>query len=229
MGFDRGEHPLKSHFAAGEFEAVVRADASALQVRPQGALAGGADDRRVRDFRAHDDRLGAPEPFRAGLFAGGLGGLLLASFAGVLGRGGGWRCAAVPIGRGRFSSLAPPIRIVARRRARTGRRVRARAVGQRTRQLAPPPRQLFEFLARHRREVCPLDIVQVRGESARHSRRRIAFAPKRKPSARRSDGNRLRSLTWDVNGYGKTFVYHRQFHTYEYSKNPIPCVLVSTK
>src|SRR5271168_1643973 len=127
MGFDRGEHPLKSHFAAGEFEAVVRADASALQVRPQGALAGGADDRRVRDFRAHDDRLGAPEPFRAGLFAGGLGGLLLASFAGVLGRGGGWRCAAVPIGRGRFSSLAPPIRIVARHGS-TSRRPPARIV-----------------------------------------------------------------------------------------------------
>src|SRR5271163_4217590 len=52
-----GRRDLKSHFAAGEFEAVVRADASALQVRPQGALAGGADDRRVRDFRAHDDRL----------------------------------------------------------------------------------------------------------------------------------------------------------------------------
>src|SRR5271155_70338 len=102
-----GRRDLKSHFAAGEFEAVVRADASALQVRPQGALAGGADDRRVRDFRAHDDRLGAPEPFRAGLFAGGLGGLLLASFAGVLGRGGGWRCAAVPIGRGRVSPLRP--------------------------------------------------------------------------------------------------------------------------
>src|SRR5271155_3625924 len=195
-----GRRDLKSHFAADEFEAVVRADASALQVRPQSGLAGGARRRRGRDFRADDDRLAAPEPFRAGLFAGRFGGFLLASFARVLGRGGGRRCAAVPVGGRWLSSLAAPIRIIARGRARTGRRVLARAVGQRTRQLTPPPRQLFEFLARHRREVCPLDIVQVRGESGRHARRRIAFAPNRKPSARRSHGNRLPSLKWCKGG-----------------------------
>jgi hypothetical protein len=43
---------LKSHFAADEFEAVVCADASALQVETEGGLADGAHRRRVRNFRA---------------------------------------------------------------------------------------------------------------------------------------------------------------------------------
>src|ERR1019366_6041649 len=70
---------------------------------------------------------------------------------------------------------------VARWRTRTGRRVLARAVGQQTRQLMQPPRQFLKLLARHHREVGPLDIVQVGVESARHPRRRILFAPTRKP------------------------------------------------
>src|ERR1019366_803201 len=72
---------------------------------------------------------------------------------------------------------------VARWRTRTGRRVLARAVGQQTRQLMQPPRQFLKLLARHHREVGPLDIVQVGVESAKHPRRRILFAPTRKPAS----------------------------------------------
>src|SRR5208337_2154477 len=134
------------------------------------------------DFCAHHNRLTAPMSFRAGLFAGALGGLVLVRLAGFLGRsvgrtGGG----AVRVGRNRFASLFTPIRIVARRRSRTGRRILARAVGQQTRQLMQPPSQFLELLARHPCEVGALDIVQLWGESARHIERRIPFATKRKP------------------------------------------------
>ena len=106
----------------------------------------------------------------------------------------------------RFASLLTPIGVVARRRTRTGRRILARAVGQRTRQLAQPPRQFLKLLARHRRKVGSLDIVQVGDESARHSRRRILFAPVRKPRDRRSNESRTRrhgaaQKLGDVNGY----------------------------
>src|SRR5271154_5311814 len=154
---------------------------------------------------AGDNRLTAPVPFRAGLFAGGLAGLLLARIAGFLGRGGG-RLAAARTGRGGLSSLAAPIGIVARRRTRAGRRVLAQAVGQRARQLVLPPSPLLDLLARHRGEVGSLDIFQVGVESARHARRRILFAPTRKPSTRSSDRDRPHfateaNLGWGVNGY----------------------------
>ena len=176
-----GRGDLKSHVASDEFEAVVGADAAALQVGAEGAAAGRAHYRRVRDFAAHHDRLTAPMSFRAGLFAGALGGLGLVRIAGFLGRsagrpGGG----AVRAGGSRFASLFTPIGIIARRRTRTGRRILARAVGQQTRQLVQPPNQVLELLARHPREVGALDIVQLWGESARHRERRIPFAPKRK-------------------------------------------------
>ena len=82
-----------------------------------------AHHRRVRDFSAHHNRLTAPMPFRAGLFAGALGGLVLVRLAGFLGRsvgriGGG----AVHVGRNRLASLFTPIGVVARRRTRTGRK-----------------------------------------------------------------------------------------------------------
>src|SRR5277367_273781 len=200
-----GRRDLKSHFAAEEFEAVMGADASALQVETEGGSAGAACRRRVRNFSARDNRLTAPVPFRAGLFAGGLAGLLLARIAGFLGRGGG-RLAAARTGRGGLSSLAAPIGIVARRRTRAGRRVLAQAVGQRARQLVLPPSPLLDLLARHRGEVGSLDIFQVGVESARHARRRILFAPTRKPSTRSSDRDRPHfateaNLGWGVNGY----------------------------
>ena len=177
-----GRGDLKSHVASDEFEAVVGADAAALQVGAEGGAASRAHHRRVRDFSAHHNRLTAPMPFRAGLFAGALGGLVLVRLAGFLGRsvgriGGG----AVRVGGNRFASLFTPIGVVARRRTRTGRRILARAVGQQTRQLMQPPSQFLELLARHPREVGALDIVQLGGELARHIERRIPFAPKRKP------------------------------------------------
>src|SRR5271156_6386161 len=60
---------------------------------------------------------GSPNPFAPGFLAGGLVGLLLPSPAPVLGRGGGRRGSAPPLGAARFPPLPPPIRIVARRRA----------------------------------------------------------------------------------------------------------------
>jgi hypothetical protein len=72
-----------------------------------------------------------------------------------------------------------------------------------------PPRQLLELLARHRREVCPLHIVEVGVESARHAKRRILFAPIRKPAARLSDNDRIRLIApvqtrGGVNGYARS-------------------------
>ena len=173
-----GRGDLKSHAAADEFEAVVGADEPALQVRPESGSAGRAYCQRVRDFSAHHNRLTAPMPFRAGLFAGGLAGLPLFRLAGALGRGDGGSLAAA---FGRLASRLTSIGVVARWRTRTGRRVLARAVGQQTRQLMQPPRQFLKLLARHHREVGPLDIVQIGVESASHSRRRILFPPTRKP------------------------------------------------
>lgn len=140
--------------------------------------------------------------------SGGPAGLRLVRFASALGRGGGSLgvvSAVWATGR-RLASLATPIGVVTRRRARTGCRVLARAIGQRTRPLVQPPRQLLELLARHRREVCPLHIVQVGVKSARHARRKILFAPIRKPAARLSDDDRIRLIApvqnrWGVNGY----------------------------
>src|SRR5271167_685020 len=170
--------------------------------------------RWVLDVCAHHDRLAAPMPFRAGLFACGPAGLRLVWFASALGRGGGSLgvvSAVWATGR-RPTSLATPIGVVTRRRARTGRRVLDRAVGQRTRQLVQPPRQLLELLARHRREVCSLHIVQVGVESARHARRRILFASIRKPAARLSDDDRIRLIApvrtrGGVNGYGASALW----------------------
>src|SRR5271170_897670 len=204
--FGRGD--LKRHVAAHEFEAVVGADAPSLQVGTEAGAAGRAHRRWVLDVRAHYDRLAAPMPFRAGLFACGPAGLHLVQFASALGRGGGSLgvVSAVRATGRRLASLATPIGVVTRRRPRTGRRVLARAVGQRTRQLVQPPRQLLELLARHRREVCPLHIVQVGVESVRHARRRILFASIRKPAARLSDDDRIRLIApvrtrGGVNGY----------------------------
>jgi hypothetical protein len=177
-----GRGDLKRHIGADEFEAVVGADAAAFLSGTEGGAASPAHRRRVRDFRAHHNRLTAPMPLRAGLFARGLAGLVLVRSAGLLGPdvgriGGG----AVRVGRGRFASLFTPIGVVTGGRARTRRRILARAVGQRFRQLAPSPSQILKLASRHRREVCPLDIVQLWDESARHIERRILFAPKRKP------------------------------------------------
>ena len=176
-----GGGDLKSHVASDEFEAVVGADEPAFQVSPESGSAGRAHRRRVRDVCAHHNRLTAPMPFRAGLFAGGLAGLPLLWLAGALGRGGGGSLAVAAFARGRPTSRLASIGVVARWRTRTGRRVLARTVGQQTRQLMQTPRQFLELLARHRREVGPLDIVQVGVELARHTRRRILFAPTRKP------------------------------------------------
>src|SRR5271168_2199090 len=210
--FGRGD--LKRHVAAHEFEAVVGADAPSLQVGTEAGAAGRAHRRWVLDVRAHYDRLAAPMPFRAGLFACGPAGLHLVQFASALGRGGGSLgvVSAVRATGRRLASLATPIGVVTRRRPRTGRRVLARAVGQRTRQLVQPPRQLLELLARHRREVCPLHIVQVGVESVRHARRRILFASIRKPAARLSDDDRIRLIApvrtrGGVNGYSESRLY----------------------
>src|SRR5208283_2059558 len=125
-----GRDDLKSHVASDEFEAVVGADAAALQVGAEGGAASRAHHRRVRDFCAHHNRLTAPMPFRAGLFAGAPGGLVLVRLAGFLGRSvGRIGVGAVRVGRNRFASLFTPIGVVARRRTRTGRRILARAVG----------------------------------------------------------------------------------------------------
>src|SRR5208283_1425421 len=108
---------LKRHEAAGEFEAVVCANASALQVATEGCLAGGAGRGRVRGVRARHDPLRTPEPFRSGLLAG----LLVVRLAGFLRRGGG---------RLGVAAVVTPIGVVARRRARTRPRIRAQTVGQ---------------------------------------------------------------------------------------------------
>jgi hypothetical protein len=191
-----GRRDLKSHVAADEFEAVVGADGPALQVRSEGGSAGRAYLRRVLDFSAHHDWLATPAPFRAGLFAGRLGALLLVRLvlirlAGALRRGGGSLGVVARASRGRFASRITPIGVVARRRTRTGRRILARAVGQRPRQLMPPPRQVLKLLPRNDREVGPLYIVQVGDESARHARRRILFAPTCKAADRLSGGDPL--------------------------------------
>src|SRR5208337_1629010 len=94
---------------------------------------------------------------------------------------GGIGAAAVRRDRNRFASLFSPIGVVTRRRPRTGRRILARAIGQRSRQFMQPPSQFLKLLARHPREAGALDIVQLWGESARRIKRRIPFAPKRKP------------------------------------------------
>jgi hypothetical protein len=167
-----GRRDLKRHDAALEFEAVMGLDATALQVRTESGAASRASRRRVRHFRARHDRLGAPESFCSGPFAGGTGRLLLVGLAGLPGRGGG-RLPAV--------AAVAPIRVVARRRARTRPRIRAQTVGQLPRQFVLPPSPSFEFLARHRGEFGSLHILQVGGESARHANRRISFAPPRKP------------------------------------------------
>src|ERR1019366_10622051 len=96
--------------------------------------AGGAHPRGMLAFRARHDRLAAPVSLRAGLFAGGRAGVLLSRLAGALGRTGGRR-AGVGASRGRLASRVTPIRGVARRRTRTGPRILAPAVRQRTRQL----------------------------------------------------------------------------------------------
>ena len=153
-----------------------------------------------------------PTAFLAGPFAGRFGGPILVRLAGSLGRGAGSFGLAAALGAIRAPSASPvtSIGVVARRRARTGPGVLARPVGQRARQLMQPPSQVLQFLARHRRQVCPIDILQVRGESGRHARRRILFAPKRKPPTRRSNG-RTPGLTTPlqrtggVNGYPDSF------------------------
>src|ERR1019366_1902947 len=150
--------------------------------------AGGAHRGHLLRSRTRHDGLAAPVALRAGLFAGGPAGVLLGRLAGALGRTGGRR-AGVGASRGRLASRVTPIRVVARRRTRTGPRILARAVRQRTRQLAPPPRQLLKFRTRHRRKVGPLDIVQVWDVSARHKKRRIQFAPVRNPPDRGSNEN----------------------------------------
>ena len=101
-------------------------------------------------------------PFRAGLFAGALGGLVLVRLAGFLGRSVGRELGSSRPGRPQPVCLAL--------HADRGRRstadanwskILARAVGQQTRQLMQPPSQFLELLARHPREVGALDIVQL--------------------------------------------------------------------
>ena len=99
-----GRGDLKSHVASDEFETVVGADAAALQVGAEGGAASRARHRRVRDFSAHHNRLTAPMPFRAGLFAGALGGLVLVQLAGFLGRSVGNRRRSRP---GLWRSASP--------------------------------------------------------------------------------------------------------------------------
>ena len=167
------------------------ADATALQLGTEGGSTAGAHGRRVLGFSAHNDRPASPTAFLAGPFAGRFGGPILVRLAGFPGRGGGSFGLAAALGAIRAPSASPvtSIGVVARRRARTGPGVLARPVGQRARQLMQPPSQVLQFLARHRRKVCPIDILQLRGELGRHARRRILFAPKRKPQTRRSNGH----------------------------------------
>jgi hypothetical protein len=200
-----GRGDLKRHVGADEFQAVVGADAAALPLRAEGAPAGGARLRRVLDFRAHHYRLTTPASFRAGLLAGGIAGCLPVLFLSALPA----FPAAVPEGSASTSAAFGLLRfaldagrVVTRRWTRTGRKILARTVGQRFRHLAPSPRQLLPFLTRHRREVCPLDIVQLRGESTRRIKRRILFAPIRKLPSSRSKRHRFTFTRPEgVNGY----------------------------
>ncbi len=192
------------------------ADATALQLATEGGSTAGAHGRRVLGFSAHNDRPASPTAFLAGPFAGRFGGPIVVRLTGFLGRGGGSFGLAAALEAIRAPSASPvtSIGVVARRRARTGPGVLARPVGQRARQLMQPPSQVLQFLARHRRQVCPIDILQVRGELGRHARRKILFAPKRKPPTRRSNGHTPGIIiplqrTGGVNGYRTYWPEHQ--------------------
>ena len=189
-----GRGDLKSHVASDEFETVVGADAAALQVGAEGGAASRARHRRVRDFSAHHNRLTAPMPFRAGLFAGALGGLVLVRLAGFLGRsvgriGGG----AVRVGRNRFASLFTPIGVVARRRTRTGRKSSpARLANKRANSCnrqANSSSCSRDITARSERLISFSSGANRRGTSSVNPIRAKAQAP-----SRRSDHDRLRLI-----------------------------------
>src|SRR3954465_1041917 len=103
--------------------------------------------------------------------------------------------------RTRAASLIAPLGIVARRRSRTGRRVLAQPIGQRPRQFAEPPRQIFKLLPRQTRKVCSFELGQLRDTQTRHRDRRIPFARSGKPSVRRpSEGSQPSQTPRDRRG-----------------------------
>ena len=167
----------------------MSADATALQLETESGSTAGAHGRRVLGFSTHNDRPASPTAFLAGPFAGRFRGpsVRLAGFPGAAGE-----VSASPRPRGDRAPSASPVTsigVVARRRARTGPGAPrppgwpARAPTHATAKPSPPiPRATSP-------QVSPIDILQRRGELGRHARRKILFAPKRKPQTRRSNGH----------------------------------------
>ena len=139
-------------------------------------------------FAADQDRLAAPEPLGSERLAG-------AASAGRL----GWplRLAGVVVGRGRrrlvggpsrlalLSSFLAAIRVVARRRTRTGSGVFGQTRVLRPRQRQKLARRRQQILMRQPREVRRRQGLQIVRESVRHTRGRIAFPSMRKPKMRK--------------------------------------------
>ena len=162
-----GGNDLEAHRASLEVKDVVRADLPASPFSAERRLAGFAHHRHVLDFPAHHDRLAPPVPRHAQPLAWRLRQrlVLVGLVLGRAARHGGVLAGATvtPLAhRIRAASLIAPIGIVARRRSRTGRRVLAQPIGQRPRQFAEPPRQIFKLLPRQTRKVCSFELGELR-------------------------------------------------------------------